>query len=75
MACCGRRRKAVVSHTASNTQLRQPQNYNTLTTTSNDMLCTKCTGTMKVQRTYVSGDTTRANVSCTSCGNVRIINL
>lgn len=75
MACCGRRRKAVATHTASNTQLRQPQNYNTLTSSANDMLCTSCGGKMRIQRTYISGDRTRANVQCTSCQIVRIVNL
>lgn len=76
MACCGRRRTVVTNHTSTTpTPLNKPQNYNNLTSTSNNTLCTRCGGNMRVQRTYISGEKTKANISCTSCGNVRIINI
>ena len=73
MACCGRKRKVIAAYTAAPSQLNRPQNFNALNSPVNQMLCTKCGGNMQVQRTYRSGDTTKANISCTVCGTVRII--
>lgn len=77
MGCCSRTRRVYVPRTSkptnSGTTVKQPSNYNTLTSNTNsNPKCSRCGGETQVYQSYRHNGELKTTLKCLSCRSVML---